>query len=86
MLRRLCSGCRAGGGEAVCVTRELNNESMALCNADGSLSVITSYSIHYTKLYEVAAAAMNRAIERCVREAPAQYQWEYKRFNTRPEA
>jgi len=33
----------------------------------------------------VAAAAMNRAIERCVREAPAQYQWEYKRFNTRPE-
>lgn len=32
-----------------------------------------------------AAAAMNAAIERCVREAPAQYQWEYKRFNTRPD-
>lgn len=32
-----------------------------------------------------AAAAMNASIERCVREVPEQYQWEYKRFNTRPE-
>ena len=33
----------------------------------------------------VAASAMNRSVERCVRELPAQYQWEYKRFNTRPD-
>ncbi|MBV1789316.1 lysophospholipid acyltransferase family protein [Marinobacterium sp. D7] len=30
-----------------------------------------------------AARAMNASIERCVDECPAQYQWEYKRFNTR---
>lgn len=30
-----------------------------------------------------AAAAMNASIERCIDECPAQYQWEYKRFNTR---
>ena len=28
----------------------------------------------------VSAQAMNDAVERCVREAPEQYQWEYKRF------
>lgn len=33
---------------------------------------------------ELAATAMNRSVERCVRALPAQYQWEYKRFNTRP--
>ncbi|KEA62482.1 Lipid A biosynthesis lauroyl acyltransferase [Marinobacterium lacunae] len=30
-----------------------------------------------------AATAMNASIERCVNECPEQYQWEYKRFNTR---
>lgn len=30
-----------------------------------------------------AAAAMNRSIEHCVDECPAQYQWEYKRFHSR---
>ncbi|WP_417582204.1 lysophospholipid acyltransferase family protein [Nitrincola sp.] len=33
----------------------------------------------------LATAAMNRSVECCVRELPAQYQWEYKRFNSRPE-
>jgi len=33
----------------------------------------------------VAAAAMNRTVEHCVRQAPWQYQWEYKRFSSRPE-
>lgn len=32
----------------------------------------------------VATAALNRSVEACVREAPAQYQWEYKRFRHRP--
>ncbi|RLA31529.1 MAG: lipid A biosynthesis acyltransferase, partial [Gammaproteobacteria bacterium] len=33
----------------------------------------------------VAATALNRAVEVCVREQPAQYQWTYRRFKTRPE-
>ncbi|QEW05015.1 lysophospholipid acyltransferase family protein [Nitrincola iocasae] len=33
----------------------------------------------------LATEAMNRSVERCVRELPEQYQWEYKRFNSRPE-
>jgi KDO2-lipid IV(A) lauroyltransferase len=31
------------------------------------------------------AAAVNRDVERCVREAPAQYLWSYKRFRVQPE-
>jgi len=29
--------------------------------------------------------AMNRAIERCIAIAPAQYLWSYRRFKTQPE-
>lgn len=32
----------------------------------------------------IAARAMNRDIERCIRRVPTQYQWTYKRFKTRP--
>lgn len=32
-----------------------------------------------------SVAALSRGMERCVTEAPAQYQWEYKRFKKRPE-
>jgi KDO2-lipid IV(A) lauroyltransferase len=31
-----------------------------------------------------AAAALNAGVEACVRMAPAQYQWSYKRFRSRP--
>ena len=31
-----------------------------------------------------AVAALNRGVENCVRLAPAQYQWHYKRYNARP--
>ena len=31
-----------------------------------------------------AVAALNRAVETCVRMAPAQYQWHYKRYSIRP--
>lgn len=31
-----------------------------------------------------AAAAMNRSVEACVRALPSQYQWEYRRFSSRP--
>ena len=34
---------------------------------------------------EKSAAAMNRTIEKLILMAPEQYQWEYKRFNRRPE-
>lgn len=33
----------------------------------------------------VAATAVNAAVEECIRLAPAQYQWSYKRFRTRPD-
>lgn len=33
----------------------------------------------------VSATALNREVERCVRLAPEQYVWEYKRFRRRPE-
>lgn len=33
----------------------------------------------------VATAAVNRGVEQCVALAPAQYQWAYKRFRTRPQ-
>ena len=32
-----------------------------------------------------AAAALNAALEDCIRQVPAQYQWSYKRFTIRPE-
>jgi Kdo2-lipid IVA lauroyltransferase/acyltransferase len=32
----------------------------------------------------VAATALNQGVEQCVLEAPAQYQWTYKRFKSRP--
>ncbi|WP_169819432.1 lipid A biosynthesis acyltransferase [Pseudohongiella acticola] len=32
----------------------------------------------------LAASALNRSVEACVRLAPEQYQWEYKRFRKRP--
>ncbi|HKK13863.1 MAG TPA: lysophospholipid acyltransferase family protein [Gammaproteobacteria bacterium] len=32
-----------------------------------------------------AAAALNRSVEACVRALPAQYQWSYRRFRTRPD-
>lgn len=33
---------------------------------------------------KVACAAMNRGVEQCVRIAPEQYQWHYKRYSIRP--
>lgn len=39
----------------------------------------------YSSDARTSATAMNEAIERCVAQCPAQYQWTYKRFKTRPE-
>lgn len=38
----------------------------------------------YNSDQTVALSALNRGIEHCVREIPAQYQWEYKRFKRQP--
>lgn len=34
---------------------------------------------------ETAAAQINKDVENCIRQLPAQYQWAYKRFKSRPE-
>jgi KDO2-lipid IV(A) lauroyltransferase len=39
----------------------------------------------YSNDIETSVAALNRAVEACVKEAPAQYQWEYKRFKRQPD-
>ena len=39
----------------------------------------------YSDDMEQAAAALNRGVEACIRIAPTQYQWSYKRFRQRPE-
>lgn len=39
----------------------------------------------YSPDESVSAAAMNRTIEQLILMAPEQYQWEYKRFNKRPD-
>ena len=39
----------------------------------------------YSSDIEVSLAGLNRSVEDCVQLAPAQYQWEYKRFRRRPD-
>jgi KDO2-lipid IV(A) lauroyltransferase len=39
----------------------------------------------YSDDMQLAAAALNRGVEACIRIAPTQYQWSYKRFRQRPE-
>ena len=38
----------------------------------------------YSEDMAVSLAALNRGVEACLRHCPEQYQWEYKRFRTRP--
>lgn len=38
----------------------------------------------YSEDIDTALAAMNDGVERCLGYCPEQYQWEYKRFRTRP--
>ena len=33
----------------------------------------------------ISVTALNQGVEQCVRQCPAQYQWGYKRFSTRPD-
>jgi len=51
------------------------------------------YHLHFQKMDAILAedddvkkaARLNQAVEQCVMQRPAQYQWAYKRFKTRPE-
>jgi KDO2-lipid IV(A) lauroyltransferase len=51
------------------------------------------YHLHFREVPEAAysdnlntaVTATNQAVEDCVRECPAQYQWSYRRFKTRPD-
>lgn len=51
------------------------------------------YHLHFRQPPELAYArelvssvtGINQAVEDCIRECPAQYQWGYRRFRTRPE-
>jgi len=39
----------------------------------------------YAQELEASVSGINLAVENCIRECPAQYQWGYRRFHTRPE-
>lgn len=64
-----------------------------LCAYSERLPDAAGFDLHFreaeaeinSKDLVLAAAAMNRSMEACIRELPAQYQWEYRRFNTRPD-
>jgi len=67
--------------------------AMVVCGFALRLSNGDGFSIHFTEVsgninsrdVVLAATEMNQAIERCIALAPEQYQWEYKRFYTRPD-
>lgn len=67
--------------------------SPVLCAYAERLPNAEGFDLYFTEVdpainsreLELAATAMNRAVEECVLKFPEQYQWEYKRFNTRPE-
>ena len=73
----------------------LANKSHAtvLCSYAERLPQGRGFAIHFepapTGLYdadlETSLTALNQMVERSVRRIPAQYQWGYKRFRTRPE-
>ena len=56
------------------------------------LSRGAGYHLHFSPISELLAidpveesvTAINRAVERCVKVLPTQYQWCYKRFRRRP--
>lgn len=39
----------------------------------------------YSQDLETSVTGVNQAVENCIRECPAQYQWGYRRFYTRPD-
>lgn len=79
-------------GTMVLFNRLARQSGAALLLAFAERLPAGSYRLHLRPLDEalrdpdpvLAATALNAAIEGCVREYPAQYQWAYRRFKTRP--
>jgi KDO2-lipid IV(A) lauroyltransferase len=63
-----------------------NCEVVSLCaerlpNAEGFEMIFRAADPEiYSEDVEISVAALNRSVEICIRDNPAQYQWEYKRF------
>lgn len=55
--------------------------------ADGSYGVVLKPAQAEVRNSDplIAATALNRSIEECIRDCPEQYQWGYKRFRRQPE-
>jgi KDO2-lipid IV(A) lauroyltransferase len=70
---------RKTGARIVCcfLKRLPANNGFAVCFREPVADVYAADSL-------VAMAGVNKSVEACVREIPAQYQWEYKRFRERP--
>ncbi|MBC8272740.1 MAG: lysophospholipid acyltransferase family protein [Gammaproteobacteria bacterium] len=70
---------RKTGARIVCcfLKRLPANNGFAVCFREPVADVYAEDSL-------VAMAGVNKSVEACVREVPAQYQWEYKRFRERP--
>lgn len=68
------------------------SDAVALCGFSRRLPNGEGFDIHFVKpddaIYDsdpvVSAGALNAAIEDCVKQAPEQYQWTYKRFKRQP--
>jgi KDO2-lipid IV(A) lauroyltransferase len=58
--------------------------ALRLANGRFRLVFRPAHDAIYQSDIATSAAAMNRSIELAIREAPEQYQWEYKRFRKRP--
>jgi KDO2-lipid IV(A) lauroyltransferase len=67
------------GAQVVCcfIKRLPRNEGFTVCFREPDVDVYSTDNL-------VSMAGVNKSVEACVREAPAQYQWEYKRFRERP--
>ncbi len=59
------------------VKRMPGKEGFAVCFREPDAAIYSEDSL-------ISMAGVNKSVEACVREIPAQYQWEYKRFRERP--
>lgn len=67
------------GARVVCcfIKRLPGNEGFTVCFREPDEEIYSSDRL-------ASVAGVNKSVEACVREVPAQYQWEYKRFKERP--
>ena len=67
------------GARIVCcfVKRVESSNGFAVCFREPDPDIYSNDNL-------ISMAGVNKSVEACVREIPAQYQWEYKRFRERP--